>query len=81
MSSSFLKMVALTVTGYVASIVVTGWMRDNVVDIGMRGGDAIYGIVASFLLMMMPVKRSTARSLALGSAFGSGLTIYQELMA
>lgn len=80
-SPSFYKMVALMVGGYIVSIAVTGWMRDNVVDIGTPGGDAVYGIVAAFLMLMLPVGRKNARSLALGSAFGSGLTIYQEVLA
>lgn len=80
MSASFMKMVALMVFGYIASIVITNWMRDNVVDIGMRGGDAIYGLVASFIFLMLPINRSNARSLALGGAFGSGLTVYEELV-
>lgn len=79
LSATFLKAVALLVAGYVASIVITGWMRDNVMDIGMRGGDAVYGLVASALFLMLPLGTRNARYLALGSSFGSGLTVYQEL--
>lgn len=81
LSARFLKTIALLVTGYIASIVVTGWMRDNVMDIGMRGGDAVYGFVAAAVFLVLPLKSRQARNLALGAAFGSGLTVYQEVLA
>lgn len=80
LSATYLQMVALMVVGYIGSIVITGWMRDNVMDIGMAGGDAVYGFVASAVFLMLPIGRSNARSLALGSSFGSALTLYEELV-
>lgn len=77
-SGSFYKMLVLLAVGMAISTVVTGWMRQNVVDIGMRGGDAVYSIAAAFILLALPVSRTNARFLAGGAGVGAVFTALQE---
>lgn len=79
LSQRFIKMVLMVAVGTVLSTLVTGWMRRNVVDIGAPGGDAIYNVVSSMAIMMLPLKKSTATYLAAGSMLGSVFTLSEEL--
>ncbi len=66
MSTSFLQSAVLIVAGSLLAQLVTTYLRDNVRDIEMKGGDAVYAIVATFLsLMVLPGR--FGRPLALGS--------------
>ena len=65
-SAAFLKSAVLVVIGSLLAQVVTNYMRSNVRDIQMKGGDAVYAVVASMLaLMLAPGKYG--RPIALGS--------------
>lgn len=79
--TGFLRLVALSVVGYIASVSLTGLMRDNVMDIGMAGGDAIYSVISAAVFLMLPIGQRNARFLALGALFGGSLTLYQELLS
>lgn len=65
-SVAFLKSAVLVVIGSLLAQIVTQYMRNNVRDIEMKGGDAVYSIVASLLaLVVLPGKYG--RPIALGS--------------
>ena len=65
-SPAFLKSAVLIVVGSLLAQVVTSWMRTNVRDISMKGGDAVYSVVAALLtLTILPGQYS--RPIALGS--------------
>lgn len=65
-SAAFLKSAVLVVIGSLLSQVVTDWMRNNVVDIGMTGGDAAYALLAA-LISLVVLPGAYGRSVALGS--------------
>lgn len=63
---SFLKSAVLVVAGSLLAQIVTSYLKSNVKDINMKGGDAVYSVVAALLaLTLLPSKY--ARPLALGS--------------
>lgn len=65
-SPSFLKSAVLIVAGSLLAQIVTSYAKNNVKDIDMKGGDAVYAVVASLLaLTVLPGKYG--RPLALGS--------------
>lgn len=65
-SVPFLKSAVLVVMGSLLAQVVTTYMRENVRDISMRGGDAVYSVVAA-LLALVVLPGSYGRPIALGS--------------
>lgn len=72
-SGSFVLSSVLVAGGFVASGIATDWMRSNVVDIGMKGGDALYALVGATVTMaFLPAK--FARPLALGMVAGGANT-------
>lgn len=65
-SPRFLKSAVLIVAGSLLAQIVTSYMKSNVKDISMKGGDAVYSVVAALLaLTLLPGKYG--RPLALGS--------------
>lgn len=77
MSSSFIKSSVLIVAGSLLAQIVTNYMRNNVRDISMKGGDAVYSIVAAMLaLMVLPGKYG--RPLALGSTATAVRTVSRD---
>lgn len=65
-SAAFLKSAVLIVIGSLLAQVATEYLRNNVRDISMKGGDAVYALVASALaLIVLPGK--FGRPIALGS--------------
>lgn len=67
---SFFISAALVVVGSLLSSLATTWMRENVYDVQMTGGDAIYPIVAAFLVMMIAPK-NIGKPIALGATASS----------
>lgn len=78
-STQFLRMVSLIAAGTVISTVVTGWARDNLVDLNLPGGDAPYMLAAAGLIMAMPVRKRTAMNLAGGAALGAVFSLTNEV--
>jgi hypothetical protein len=77
MSASFLKSAVLIVTGSLLAQVVTTYLRENVRDISMTGGDAVYSAVAA-LLVLVVLPKKYAKPLALGSTATSVRVILRE---
>lgn len=76
-SPAFLKSAALIVAGSLAADVVTGVARDQIVDIDLRGGDAVYALVAAALTLVI-VPGRFGRPAALGMVSGAGAVAAQE---
>lgn len=72
------RMTTMVVLGTVLSVLVTGWMRDNVVDIGVQGGDAVYNLATAGLILASPLKAKRARLLAVGATTGAAFTVLDE---
>lgn len=66
MAPAFLKSAVLIVVGSLLAQILTDYMRANVYDLNMTGGDAVYPLVAALLsLTLLPGKYG--RPIALGS--------------
>lgn len=74
---SFVKSSALIVAGSLLAQVVTNYLRNNVRDISMRGGDALYAAVAG-LLALTVLPRNYGKPLALGSTATSVRVLLNE---
>lgn len=78
MSPSFLKSAVLIVGGSLLAQMLTSYLRANVYDVQVTGGDAVYSLVAALLaLALLPGKYG--RPLALGSTATSVRTIASEM--
>lgn len=67
-SSSFLKSAVLIVGGSLAAQLATNYLRDNVYDVQVRGGDAVYPLATAFLtLAALPATYSRPLSLGMGA--------------
>ncbi|AGC65544.1 head protein [Haloarcula hispanica virus PH1] len=78
MSPPFLKSAVLIVVGSLLAQVVTTYLRNNVRDISVKGGDAIYSAVAAMMaLMVLPNKYG--KPLALGATATSVRVLLREL--
>lgn len=76
--TSFIKSAVLIVVGSLLAQVVTTYLRNNVRDISMRGGDAIYSAVAAMLVLVVLPKKY-GKPLALGSTATSVRVLVREL--
>ena len=65
-SSAFIQSAVLIVVGSLLAQIVTSWMRSNVRDIQVKGGDAVYSVVAA-LLALTVLPGMYGRPIALGS--------------
>ncbi|MFC4246476.1 hypothetical protein ACFOZ7_05625 [Natribaculum luteum] len=65
-SAAFLKSAVLIVVGSLLAQVVVSYMRSNVYDVQVRGGDAIYALVGA-LIALMVLPNGYGRNIALGS--------------
>lgn len=63
---AFLKSAVLIVAGSIIAQLLTNWMRANVYDVTMQGGDAVYALVSGLLVLTVLPGRY-GRPLALGS--------------
>lgn len=76
-SPAFLKSAVLIVVGSLLAQVVVEWMRNNVRDIQMTGGDAVYAIVgAALALIVLPGQYG--RPIALGSSASAVRVVLSE---
>lgn len=65
-SPAFLKSAVLVVMGSLLAQVATSYLRNNVRDISMKGGDAVYSLVAAALVLIV-LPGQYGRPIALGS--------------
>jgi len=77
MSASFLKSAVLVVIGSLLAQVVTNYLRTNVRDISVKGGDAIYSAVAAMIALMV-LPGNYGRPVALGSTATSVRVILRD---
>lgn len=65
-SPAFVKSAVLVVVGSLLAQVVTNYLKNNVRDISVRGGDSVYALVAALIaLTVLPGRYG--RPVALGS--------------
>jgi len=77
MSTSFLKSAVMIVVGSLVAQVVTNYLRENVRDISMKGGDALYSAVAA-LVVLTVLPKKYGKPLALGSMATSVRVMLRE---
>lgn len=77
MSPAFVKSAVLIVAGSLLAQVVVGWMRSNVRDIQIQGGDAVYAAVAAMLVLTILPGRY-GRPLALGASASAVRVVASE---
>lgn len=77
MAPSFLKSAVLIVAGSLLAQVVTTYLRNNVRDISVTGGDAVYSAVAA-LLALTVLPKKYGKPLALGSTATSVRVVLRE---
>lgn len=65
-NTDFIMSVMLVVGGSIFATVATNWLRKNLVDIEMKGGDAIYSVAAAALALTV-LPEEYGRPLALGT--------------
>lgn len=66
-SPRFMKSAVLVVAGSLLAQVATSYIRSNVYDVSVTGGDAVYSLVAA-LLALVVLPGQFGRPIALGSA-------------
>jgi hypothetical protein len=77
-NASFIRSVAVIAIASVGVQMWTDWARNNLVDLGVTGGDAIYAAVAGLLaLAVLPSKYG--RPAAMGATAAGLLTVGQEM--
>lgn len=76
-SGSFLMSAALVAGGGLLGRMGTNFLRDNVLDIGVRGGDVVYSVVAA-VAVLAALPRKWSRPLALGMVGGAVSVTAQE---
>lgn len=79
LSQRFFRMTALAAVGTVLSTVIGGWMRDNVIDVGFTGGDALYNFITAGVILAAPINKSTAMTMAAGAAMGGLFSALEDL--
>lgn len=77
MRASFLKAVALIIVGSLVGTVFTDWARNNIVDVGMAGGDVVYSFAGAAVTLAL-MGGSTGRYLALGMVASGGQVALEE---
>lgn len=76
-SPGFAKSAVLIVVGSLLAQLVTSYMQDNIRDIQMRGGDAVYSVVAA-LLALLVLPGAYGRNIALGASATAVRTIARD---
>lgn len=76
--TSFLRGVVVIAIASLGVQMWTDWARNNLVDVGFTGGDAVYAAVAGLLaLAVLPNKYG--RPAAMGATASGLLTVMQEM--
>jgi hypothetical protein len=76
-SGRFVMTVGLIIAGTWAGAMATDWLRSNVVDLSVQGGDALYALIGAIATMaFMP--RRFGRPLALGMVVAGGQTALRD---
>lgn len=76
-SAAFLKSAVLIVVGSLLAQVVVSYMRANVYDVTVQGGDAIYALVGAFVALMV-LPGQYGRPIALGSTATAVRTVASD---
>lgn len=76
-SPAFIKSAVLIVAGSLLAQVATEWLRNNVHDVSVQGGDAVYALVgAALALIVLPKKYG--KPIALGSSASAVRVVLRE---
>lgn len=76
-SPAFVKSAVLIVAGSLLAQIVVSQMRENVRDINVQGGDAVYALVAA-LLALTALPGRYGRPIALGSTASAVRVVARE---
>lgn len=76
-SGTWLKSVSLILVGSMAATMATQWLRNNVFDVAMTGGDALYAVALSVATLAI-APASLANPLSLGMAASGGQTLLRD---
>lgn len=74
----FLAQIGAIVVGSMASTVSTEFMRANVMDLNVTGGDAVYSLVTALGILVFGRGHYLGRALALGSASTAGSVLLEQ---
>lgn len=77
LDEAFVISAVLVVVGSLLSSIATTWMRSNVYDVQMTGGDAVYPIVAAFIVLMV-LPKQYGKPVALGCVASSVRVILDQ---
>lgn len=77
-SFRYFKMVGLLLVGGLLGGFGQEWLQNNVYDVGMTGGDAIYSIVMAAIILTF-VGGRTGTYLAAGTGLGGAASVGQEM--
>lgn len=77
LDEGFVLSAVLVVVGSVVASIATSWMKSNVYNVQITGGDAIYPIVAAFLMLLL-LPQQYAKPAALGSVASSVRVVLRE---
>lgn len=76
-SAGFLKTAVLVVVGMIASSIATDYIRSNVYDVSVQGGDAVYAAVTAFVVLAVaPAKYG--KPVALGCTASAVSTVARD---
>ena len=77
LDEGFMLSAVLVVVGSLVASIATSWMKENVYNVQITGGDAIYPIVAAFLMLLL-LPQQYAKPAALGSVASSVRVVLRE---
>lgn len=77
-SPSFFRMVALVVAGAAISTYATNFLKENVYDVNVPGGDAVYALLTVFVIRTVLSGRSSM-VMSAGAGMGAFVAVGDEL--
>lgn len=78
-NSKFISQVGAIVAGSMASTVTTEFARRRILDINVRGGDALYSLGTAFLMLVIGRSSYLGRAVALGAASTAGSVVIEQV--